>query len=92
MGKTLIELAKENQSLYENDIILAKVDGKLRELREEATSDNIEFLTTDLSAGSKTYKRSVVLMMLYSIYQISPKDSIQKVSVQYSISKSKFEF
>ena len=87
MSKTLIELAKENQSLYENDIILAKVDGKLKELREEVTSENIEFIATEARVGSQTYKRSVVLMMLYSIYKISPKDSIQKVSVQYSISK-----
>lgn len=87
MSKTLIDLAKENQFLYKSDIILAKINGKLKELRGEVSNQNIEFITTDSSIGNQAYRRSVVLMMLYSIYQISPKDSIQKVCVEYSISK-----
>lgn len=88
MSKTLIELAKEAQEYFEDDIVLAKVNGKLKELKDDIITDQkVEFITTGTSIGNKTYKRSVVLVMLYSIYEIAPKDSIKKVCVEYSISK-----
>lgn len=89
MEKTLIELAKEAQQSYKYDIVLAKVNGKLKELLKDdiITDQNVEFITTESSIGNQTYRRSIVLMMLYSIYKIAPKDSIKKVCVEYSISK-----
>lgn len=88
MGKTILELVKENQKFFGNDIVLTKVNGKLKELsNEEVNEQNVEFLTTASAVGNKTYKRSVVLMMLYSIYAISPRGSIKKLCIEYSISK-----
>lgn len=88
MGKTLLEMAKEAQPAYDNDIVLAKVNGKLKELRDDIiTGQEVEYITTGTKMGNQTYRRSVVLMMLYSIYEIAPKGSIRKVCVDYSISK-----
>lgn len=88
MFMTLLQLAKEEQSKYENDIILAIVNGKLKELNNEIIENQkVEFVTTDTPIGNEAYKRSVTLLMLYSIYKVAKKDSIKKVKVQYSISK-----
>ena len=44
--KTLKTLAKEQEKNYQDDIILAMVDGKLRELSKEADQDSdISFVT-----------------------------------------------
>lgn len=88
MGKTLIQLVKEENPKYENDIILAKVDGKLKEISDiEITNQKVEYITTADGVGNDTYKRSLVLLMLYSIYKICPKGSIKEVKVQHSLSK-----
>lgn len=88
MAKTLSELAKEAQKNFEHAIILAKVNNKLVEISDKAiTDENVEFITTDTAIGIETYKRSVVLLMLNAIYKTAPQDSIEKVTVQYSISK-----
>lgn len=88
MGKTLAELVKEAQPEYANRIILAKVNGKLHEISDTAiTDEKIEYVTTNTSIGIETYRRSVVLLMLYAVYKAAPKDSIKKVIVEYSLSK-----
>lgn len=88
MGKTLMQLVQEAQPQYHNRIILAKVNGRLQEIRDmEIVDENVEFITTDTGIGNETYRRSVVLLMLYALYKTAPKGSIQKVCVEYSISK-----
>ncbi len=85
---TLLELAKQEQVNYQEDIILAKVNGKLKELNSsEITDQDVEFITTGSKIGNDVYKRSVTLLMLYAVYQVAEKDSIKKIKVQYSISK-----
>ena len=55
MGKTLFELAKQAQPDYPHQIILAKVDGKLHELKDmEIENEKVEYITT---AGALTGKR-----------------------------------
>ena len=47
MGKTLYELAKQAQPDYPHQIILAKVDGKLHELKDmEIENEKVEYITT----------------------------------------------
>jgi len=47
MGKTLFELAKQAQPDYPHQIILAKVDGKLHELKDmEIENEKVEYITT----------------------------------------------
>lgn len=88
MGKTLIELAKDAQPEYPHKIILAKVDGKLQELKDmEIAGETVEYVTTATGIGNDTYRRSVVLLMLYALYKTAPKGAVQRVRVEYSISK-----
>ena len=69
MGKTLFELAKQAQPDYPHQIILAKVDGKLHELKDmEIENEKVEYITTAAAVGNETYRRSVVLLMLHAIY------------------------
>lgn len=88
MGIKLLELAAKKAQEYDNDIILANVNGKLMELNKTVEAgDEIEFVTTDTAIGNHTYRRSVSMLMLAAIYETAPKDSIKKVCVQYSLSK-----
>ena len=85
---SLKELAKEQQTKKDADIVLAKVDGKLTELHKNVPADsNIEWITTRDSAGSLAYKRSATIVMLKAIYDVLSKESIQKVKVDFSLSK-----
>jgi uridine kinase len=71
MGMTLAQLAAEKQNEYKDEIILANVNGKLKELGEEYIPDSdVTFVTTSTSIGNETYRRSVVLLMLAAIDKI----------------------
>lgn len=71
-----------------DDIILAKVNGKLQELTKTVDSDSlIEFVTTAEPAGNLTYKRSATLILLKAVYDIIDKDMIEKFKVEFSLSK-----
>lgn len=63
-----------------DDIILAKVNGKLQELTKTVDSDSlIEFVTTAEPAGNLTYKRSATLILLKAVYDIIDKDMIENL-------------
>ena len=77
MGITLAQLAQEKQSEYKDKIILANVNGKLKELGEEYTPDKeVTFVTTSTSIGNETYRRSVVLLMLAAIDKVNTDNHI----------------
>ena len=87
MGMTLAQLAAEKQNEYKDEIILANVNGKLKELGEEYIPDSdVTFVTTSTSIGNETYRRSVVLLMLAAIDKIDR--NIDRVVVEYSLSRS----
>ncbi len=85
----LSDLAREHQNEYDYPIVLATVDGKLRELGNMVDRDSkIEFITTNSNIGIQTYRRSLVLMMLSAIYDVASDETVPpKVKVLYSISK-----
>lgn len=84
----LKELADARQKEYANRIMLAKVDGKLSELTNEVAADRkIEFITTAHGDGALTYKRSATLIMLKAIYDVIPRQKIDKVKAEFSLSK-----
>lgn len=59
-GTTYLEIAKEYQKDYPEDIVLVFVDGKLQELTKQIKGDCVlKFETTADQAGHKTYKRSM---------------------------------
>lgn len=88
MGVTLLDLAKSKQPEYKDKIILAKVNGKLKELSGNVNeTDNVEFVTVATTIGNDTYKRSVTFLMLKAIQKVDKENKIKKVVVEYSISK-----
>lgn len=87
-GVTLLDIARDNQYRYENDIVLAIKDGKLSELFKKVTKDcRIEFVTTATSPGIETYRRSVKLLMMKSFYDVAGEENINKIVVEYSLSR-----
>lgn len=85
-GISLLELSKKYQKKYKNDIILAFVNNKLRELTKTVEKDcKISFVTTADDAGHKTYNRGMILLMLKAFYSVVGGENIKKISVDYSV-------
>ena len=90
-GTTLLEISKDFQKEYDNQIILAFVNNKLRELFKHVNdSCSIRFVTVSDDAGHKTYQRGMVLVMLKAIYSEFGNENVNKVSVEYAISNGLF--
>ena len=67
-GTTFEDIAKSYQEDYKNRIVLACVDGKLRELNKEIKKDcSVKFLTSISRDGKRTYRRSMTLLMQKAI-------------------------
>lgn len=86
---TLLDVAKECQSWYEAEIVLAYIDGKLAELTKQAPDDSIvEFVTTADKIGNQTYRRSAILLMLASLQNVTRKELPVNLSINYSINQA----
>lgn len=87
-GTSYLAAAKEYQKQYAHDIVLATVDGKLKELNKRmANGESITFLTVADRMGFSAYRRSVVLLMLKAIQQIGGDELADKVCVHFSVSE-----
>ncbi len=85
-GVRLLDISREYQKDYKEDIILAFVDNRLRELQKTVQKDcHIRFVTTEEDAGHKTYNRGVTLVMLKAIYSVVGAVNIRKISIEYSV-------
>lgn len=86
-GITFGEIAAEYQKDYPEDIVLVKLNGRLRELFKTAQMDGaLEFVTTADEVGMLTYRRSMLFVTIKAIYDVTGHD-IRKVTVQFSLSK-----
>lgn len=84
-GTRFLEIAKEFQGHYENDIVLVISDGKLLELYKTLEKDCfLRFLTTGDDIGLKTYRRSMSLMLVKAVYDTAGHDQIRKVRIHYA--------
>jgi uridine kinase len=85
-GITLKELAAEYQPQFPYDILLARVNGQLRELHNEAQDmDEISFLTAQDKPGFRAYQRSAVLLLLKAFYDTVDAEKIETVRVAFSL-------
>jgi len=85
-GTTFLQIAQEYQKDFANDIVLVKMNGRLRELFKHAQDGTLEFLTTEDEIGMQTYRRSMLFLTIKSIYDVTNHE-IRKVTVQFSLSK-----
>ena len=87
-GTTYEEIAKQYQKDYENDIVLVFVNNKLQELPKKLNKDcTLRFVTTSDTVGMATYQRSMSFMMVKAVYDIAGHDNIEKVRIDFSVSK-----
>ncbi len=87
-GTTYQEIADDYREKKEHEIVLVTVDGKLQELYKKLERDcTIQLVTTAEDAGNRSYVRSVTQLMLKAIYDIVPREKLEKVSVLFSLSK-----
>lgn len=87
-GTTFETIAEEWKDKYSNDIVLAFENNRLRELKEKVNKDcTIRFVTTAEPTGHKAYKRSICLMMVKAIYDVCNHQDIEKVRIDFSVSK-----
>ena len=87
-GTAYYAIAREYQKEYDNDIVLAVIDGKLQELHKTVSRDcEIRFLTTGDAAGHLTYKRGVSFLLVKSVYDVAGHDRVEQVRIHFSVDK-----
>ena len=87
-GTRYLEIVKEYQKDYADDIVLVSFDNRLLELHKRAKkSGELSFVTTADNAGRKTYRRSVTLLMQKALYNLLGKGE-SEVRVLYCISQA----
>ena len=90
-GTTLSDLAKQVQLPQEPIILLAYMDGKLRELFTPMTKDcHVRFVTLKEQAGYMAYKRTATLMFLKACEDLLETGATTKIALDYSIGNSIF--
>ncbi len=90
-GTSLQEMAKDLQHMYAHDIVLAKVNGRLRELPVACDRDcTVEFVTTGELIGHQTYCRSALFLMLKAAYGVAGRENIDRLCVHFSLQQGLF--
>ncbi|MCD7981013.1 MAG: nucleoside kinase [Clostridiales bacterium] len=88
-GTPYLDIVREYQKDYEDDIILVRFQNELRELTKHVSRDGeMEFVTTAEKPGRNTYRRSVTMIMEAAANEIfaatEASDGI-RVVVQHSL-------
>ena len=90
-GTTLSDLARQVQKPQEPIILLAYMDGKLKELFTPMTKDcHVRFVTLKEQAGYMAYKRTATLMFLKACEDLLGTGATTKIALDYSIGNSIF--
>lgn len=85
-GTRYLDAAKEFQKDADSKIVLASVNGKLKELTKKIKDqDQIVFLTIKDKNGFMTYRRSMILLMLKAIYSVGGFELVDRVGIHYSV-------
>ena len=88
-GTTLYEIAREHQSEYKHQIILAKCNGTLSELSKVLVENcNIAFVTTASFVGNECYRRSATFLMLKAFYAVAGRNNIEKFLFTAQLAKA----
>ena len=86
-----LDIAREYQEKYEDDILLVSVDGKLKELHKTVKEDcELKFITAREKPGMQTYQRSAVFLMLKAFYDVVGREKIEKLTVDFTVSNGFF--
>ena len=84
-GTALLDIAQQYQT--DRKIVLAQVDGRLKELFWKPECDcKISFITTNDQEGMAAYRRSMTLLLLKALYHEAGHDQIRRVGIHFSVS------
>ena len=87
-GTSYLAAAKEYQKQYAHDIVLATVDGKLKELNKRmANGERITFVTVADPMGFSAYRRSMILLLLKAIRQVGGEEQADRVWIHFAVSE-----
>lgn len=77
-GWTLEKIYREKVPKVENNVFIAKVDNKYKELTEEITqSCNIEFLDIKSQAGRLVYQHSLIMIYLKAVEDVMGRTDVR---------------
>lgn len=89
-GTPFLEIVKDYQKNYKDDIVLVMFNRKLRELHKRLKKDGeISFVTTADNVGKKVYRRSVILLMQKAVYNLYGRKNV-RARVLHSIRQGYF--
>lgn len=85
-GITLEEIAKQEQEFFQYPIILAKVDGQIKELTSKVMeSENIEFLDLTSREGNRAHVSGLTFLLIVAVKELYGND--KNIIVQHSLDK-----
>lgn len=87
---TWVDVAKEFQPEYKDDILLVRVNGRLTELHRHVKEGEVEFITLRDAPGVAAYQRSAVMLLLKAFYHVAGPENVDKVNVHFSVGKGLF--
>ena len=87
-GTSFLEIAKDVQSQYPAQIILADVDGKYQELNKLIASDTeLEFVTVADKAGYKVIRRTMMMVLFKAIADLYGDNNVDRVKAEFTMGK-----
>lgn len=70
----------------DSDVLLAIVNGRLRELWKTVNEDaKVEYVTLTHPAGRKAYERALLFVLIKAVHDCFSYDEVESISVEYSI-------
>lgn len=85
-GTLLADIVRDFQKQYDHDILLCKVDGRVKELHHHLHHDAaLEFITTASPVGHRTYKRSCAMLFMAALYEVAGLGNVRRVINHFSV-------
>ena len=85
-GTTLLTISQDVAVEYAHPIMLALVNGKLRELRKSPKDgDLVDFVTMGTENGIRTYRRGIILVFMKALYKVLGSQGLEKVRIEHTI-------
>ena len=86
-GATLLALAEKHQSKKSLPIVLATVDGELRELFHEVPEGaDVRLVTSGEAAGRDTYRRSCSMLFYAALDRVAGRENIRRATLHFTVS------
>ena len=85
-GTTYEEIVAEFQPVYDNQIALVSINGKMKELFKKAVKDGeLKFFTWKDAIGNKTYMRTATMMLMKAVHDVAGAEWAPKCRVQFTV-------